>query len=185
MGYIGEKRPIVGKGRTVYRINDNLFNFWFRFVLPRRDEIEMGFDVVEEIKGEFNDYLGFIFEEVARQFLVSLNRAGKLPSRFTKIGRWWHRGEEIDLVALNEREKKALFLEVKWKSLSEREARGILKDLEKKSELVGLDRWEKWYGLVAKDIEGKEELRTEGYLAWDLGDFESLILSEQVITPSR
>ncbi|ASJ00094.1 ATP-binding protein [Thermococcus gorgonarius] len=178
MGYIREERPVLGKGRAVYRINDNVFAFWFRFVLPRRDEIEMGFDVVDEIKGEFNDYLGFVFEDVARQFLVEMNRANKMPFRFTKIGRWWHKGEEIDLVALNERERKALFVEVKWKDLSEREARGVLRDLERKAGLVGVEDWEKAYGLVAKKVEGKEELRKEGFLVWDLADFERLISSK-------
>jgi len=162
---------VVGRRRSVYRISDALFNFWFRFVFPRRDEIEMGFDVVEDIKEEFNEYLGLAFEGIAKQFLVRLNMDGKLPFRFTRIGRWWRKGEEIDLVALNERERKALFVEVKWKDLSEREARGILKDLERKAELVGLEEWEKHYGLVAKSVEGKEELKEEGYLAWDLGDF--------------
>jgi len=95
-----------------------------------------------------------------------------LPFRFTKIGKWGHKGEEIDIVALNEREKKVLFVEVKWKELKEREAREILRDLERKGELVGLEGWEKAYGLVARGVEGKEELRGEGWLAWDLGDFE-------------
>ena len=174
MGYIRAERPVVGKGRAVYRISDAFFNFWFRFVFPRRDEIEMGFDIVEGIKAEFNDYLGFVFEDIARQFLVELNKAGKLPFRFTKIGRWWHKNEEIDLVALNEGEKKALFVEVKWKDLSEREARGVLRDLERKAELLGLKGWRKSYGLVAKEVDGKEELREEGYLTWDLNDLRGL-----------
>ncbi|EEB73017.1 dexx-box ATPase [Thermococcus sp. AM4] len=116
-----------------------------------------------------------MFEKVARQFLIELNRDGKLPFRFTKIGRWWRKGEEIDLVALNEREKRVLFIEVKWKSLSEREARGILKDLERKAELVGLDGWEKSYGLVAKSVRGKEGLRKEGWFVWDLEDFDAML----------
>ena len=178
MGYIREERPIVGKERTVYRIKDNFFNFWFRFVFPRRDEIEMGFDVVGGIKGEFNNYLGFIFEDIARQFLMTLNRAGKLPFRFTKIGRWWHKNEEIDLVALNETERMALFVEAKWKSLSERESRGILKDLKRKAELFGLNDWGKYYGLVARQVEGKGELRSGGWLVWDLGDFQGITRSE-------
>nr|WP_251950725.1 DUF234 domain-containing protein [Thermococcus argininiproducens] len=40
------------------------------------------------------------------------------------MGRWWHRDEKNRVVALNEREKKALFVEVKWKSLSERVCEG-------------------------------------------------------------
>ncbi len=55
---------------------------------------------------------------------------------------------------------------------------GVLKDLERKAELTGLDGWEKSYGLVAKSVEGKEELRDDGWLVWDLGDFERLISSK-------
>ncbi|WP_099210047.1 ATP-binding protein [Thermococcus henrietii] len=174
MGYVTEELPVTGGKRGRYRIADNLFNFWFRFVYPRRSEIEMGIDVIDDIKRNFNEYLGFVFEQIAREFLIELNRRGELPFRFTKIGRWWRKGEEIDLVALNEREKRALFVEVKWKKLSEREARGILKDLERKAKLVGLEDWEKSYGLVAKSVEGKEKLREEGFLVWDLKDFERI-----------
>ncbi|WP_231833719.1 ATP-binding protein [Pyrococcus horikoshii] len=172
MGYIREEKPIVGRGKTVYKINEHFFNFWFRFVFPRRSEIEMGFDVVEEIKKEFNNYLGPVFEEISRQFLIEMNKRKKLPFRFTKIGRWWYKGEEIDLVALNEDEKKALFIEVKWKNLERKEAYKILKDLKRKAELTGLHDWNKAYGIIAKSIMEKEELREEGFLAWDLRDFE-------------
>jgi hypothetical protein len=163
------EKPNSKRGR--YYVADNFLAFWFRFIYPNLSAIEEGVFDVGEIKRDYNHYLGPVFEKVARQFLIGLNRAGKLPFKFTKIGRWWRKGEEIDLVALHEREKKALFVEVKWKDLHEREARGILKDLERKAELVGREGWSKSYGLVAKSAEGKEELR-EDYLVWDLEDFE-------------
>ncbi|AAL80559.1 ATP-binding protein [Pyrococcus furiosus DSM 3638] len=170
--------PVTEKGtskRGRYYIADNFLAFWFRFIFPNLSRIEEGTFSVEEIRDSYDHYLGLVFEKVARQFLVKLNKAGNLPFKFTKIGRWWHKNEEIDLVALNEREKRALFVEVKWKSLSGREARGILWDLERKSELVGLEGWEKHYGLVAKEIRNKNALKSEGWLVWDLGDFERLI----------
>jgi len=170
------EKPNSKKGR--YYVADNFLAFWFRFVYPNLSAIEEGIFDVEEIKWDYDHYLGPVFEKVARHFLVELNKAGKLPFRFTKIGRWWRKGEEIDLIALNEQEKKALFVEVKWKDLSEREAKGILRDLGRKSRLVGLDDWEKSYGLVAKNVEGKEDLREEGFLIWDLKDFERLISSK-------
>ncbi len=86
MGYIREERPFLGKGRTVYRINDNFFAFWFRFVFPRRDGIEIGFDVVEEIRDEFNDYPGFVFEDIARQFLIGSIRLANCPLSSQKLG---------------------------------------------------------------------------------------------------
>ncbi|WP_371731561.1 ATP-binding protein [Thermococcus sp. MV11] len=155
-----------------YYINDRFFEFWFRFVKPNRGRIEIG--TFEMDWGAFNTYIGRAFEEVSKQFLIQLNKSGNLPFMFTKVGRWWHKSEEIDLVALSEGEKKALFVEVKWKELSEREARGILKDLERKTGLVALDGWDKSCGLVAKKVEGKDGLREEGWLVWDLEDFERL-----------
>ncbi len=157
------------KGR--YYVADNFLAFWFRFIFPNLSRIEEGTFSAEEIRETYDHYLGFVFEKVAGQFLVELNKAGELPFRFTKVGRWWHRGEEIDLVALNGEERKVLFVEVKWKVLREREARGVLRDLDRKSELVGLEEWGKSYGLVAKEIKGKDELREKGYLVWDLEDF--------------
>lgn len=167
------EKPASKKGR--YYVADNFLAFWFRYIYPNLSRIEEGTFNVVEIREDYSRYLGWVFEKVARQFLVRLNKAGKLPFKFTKIGKWWHKDEEIDLVALNKRERKALFVEVKWKELSEREAKKVLKDLEMKSELVGLEGWEKFYGLIARDVEGNEKLREKGWLVWDLGDFESVL----------
>ncbi|GAB6101321.1 ATP-binding protein [Thermococcus atlanticus] len=173
--HIVEERHPVGeperRRNARYYLSDLYFTFWFRFVYPNRSQL-FDFGYIENFEEGYNRYLGFVFEKIAEQFLRELNKAGKLPFRFTKIGKWWRKNEEIDLVALNEREKRALFVEVKWKDLNGREARGILRDLERKSGLVGLDDLEKSYGLVAKSVDGKEGLRAEGYLVWDLEDLD-------------
>ncbi|AAL81002.1 hypothetical protein PF0878 [Pyrococcus furiosus DSM 3638] len=44
-------------------------------------------------------YTAEVFEDVAKEFLLTLNKSGRLPFRFTRIGRWWYKNEEIDLVA--------------------------------------------------------------------------------------
>jgi len=175
---VKERHPIGEPERrrnARYYLSDLYFTFWFRFVYPNRSQL-FDFGYIENFEEEYNLYLGFVFEKVAEQFLRKLNKSGRLPFRFTEIGKWWRKGEEIDLVALNERAKKALFVEVKWRDLSEREARGILKDLKRKAEPTGLRDWEKYYGLVAKKVEGKEALRDKGWLVWDLEDFERLIV---------
>lgn len=96
------------KRNALYFINDNYFAFYYTFVYPFKEEIELGMPevAVENFELNFDRYLDFTFESISKQFLIELNKAGKLPFRFTKIGRWWHKSEEIDLVALNEREKK-------------------------------------------------------------------------------
>ncbi len=50
------------------------------------------------------------------QFLRELNTQNKLPFAFSKIGRWWRKGSEIDIVAFNEDSKNILFGECKWQN---------------------------------------------------------------------
>ncbi|AIJ05226.1 ATPase [Methanocaldococcus bathoardescens] len=151
------------KGR--YKIKDNFFRFWFRFVYPNKSEIEIGMFKMDYLL--FNKYVGEIFKDIVKEFLIELNKNDKLPFKFSKIGRWWHKGEEIDLIALNENDKKALFVEVKWKDLSVREVYGIFKDLERKAELVGLKDYDKYYCVFGRRIKGDIELE-ENYLVFDL-----------------
>jgi len=155
------------KGR--YYIADNFVAFWFRYIYPNLSAIEEGLLDVKEIRQDYPSYLGFVFEKVARQFLIELNKRDKLPFKFSKIGRWWHKDKEIDLVALNEREKKALFVEVKWSDLKGKEVERILRNLERIAELTGLDEYDKYFGVIAKNAEFKDNL------VWDLRDFNQLV----------
>ncbi|WP_297523097.1 ATP-binding protein [Thermococcus sp.] len=169
LGIVRKVTPLFGK-RGIYEIADNYFLFWSRFVNPYYEEIEGNFvgAAIEDFERNFNAFLGKPFKGIAREFLMEANQKNLLPFHFTRIGRWWRKNEEIDLLTLNEREKRALFVEVKWRELSEKDAKRILSRLRKKAELIGLKDYEKHFGIVAKRIEGKENLR----LAFDLGDFE-------------
>ncbi|ALM75887.1 ATP-binding protein [Thermococcus barophilus] len=174
LGIVKRIVPIFGK-RGVYEIADNYFLFWSRFVNPYYEEIESGFvnAALEDFRANFNQFLGKAFERLAQELLIELSKKNLLPFSFTKIGRWWHRGEEIDLVALNEQERKALFVEVKWKDLTLRETERILNDLRRKAELVGLKDYENYFGIVAKRLDKKDKL-DRNILALDLRDFERI-----------
>ena len=56
---------------------------------------------------------------------------------------------------------------MKWASLTESRAKKVLRELERKGSELGDVRH---FGLVAKSVEGKEELREEGFLIYDLED---------------
>lgn len=176
LGIVENVKPLFGK-RGIYEIKDNYFLFWSRFVNPYYEEIESDFveGALEDFENNFNQFLGKPFERITQEFLVDTNRKNLLPFRFTKIARWWHKNEEIDIVALNEAQKKALFIEVKWKDLKLRDAKKVLKNLQRKAELVKLGNYEKHFGVVAKSIEGKEDLK----LAFDLRDFKALSTSKR------
>ncbi len=157
-----------------YVFNDNYLNFWFRYVYPYRSLIEEGrterlFDIV---KDDFNSYLGFVFEKVCSEFLWDQDQ--ELPFAFTKLGRWWQKDKEIDVVALNEKQKTVAFFEVKWRDLALGEAKRIITELKNKSEYVDWNKGERveYFGLIAKRLAGKSELLEEGYLCYDFGDMQ-------------
>ncbi len=150
-----------------YFLKDNFLRFWFRFIYPNLSAIEEGIFSIDEIKSEYNTYLGRIFEKAAKEFIIEMNNKNTLPFRLQKLGRWWRKGEEIDLVGLMEKGKKkqAIFFEVKWSTLRKGEIKRILTDLVRKSELLGLKDYEKHFGIIAKKTAEKKGL------IFDLKDF--------------
>ncbi len=133
LGFIKKERSILSKRRKrgLYKIKDNFFNFWFRFVSPHFAEIEnwMNESAVNEFKRDFDQYLGKIYEEVCKQLLSS-------TTNYAKIGRWWYKEDEIDIVALDRDEDKILLAECKWSK--NRVDTDLLYDLKEKAEKV---RW--------------------------------------------
>lgn len=97
--------------KGLYVIKDFYFRFWFRYIFPFLSEIEMGNVqlVISRIQNDLSQYTAVIFEEVCRQMIFRFS-----PFPVQKIGRHWDKDVEIDVVALNETDKKILFGECKW-----------------------------------------------------------------------
>ncbi len=130
---VERRTPVInGEKMGRYAIKDSMTRFWFRFVYPNTSLLESGKSeqVLKKLQEEFPAYMGKAIEEVVRE-----NIADKLPFQPEKIGSWWNRrGEEIDIVALNEKTGEILFGEIKW---SEHKAgKEVLEDLLRKKELL-------------------------------------------------
>jgi len=156
-----------------YVFSDNYFKFWFRFIYPNKTLIEKGNskEVLSIIKEEYNSYMGLLFEDIAKEFMWRT-----YPFHFNRIGRYWYKDNEIDLVALNDYTKQIAFFECKWRDVKQKESIKILKELKEKSSHVkwNLNKRKEYFGLIAKKIENKEKLKKEGYLIFDLENFESI-----------
>ncbi len=176
---VTKQSPLIGKKRRPhYYINDNYLEFWYRYVYPLRDLIESGESDValKRIMNTLNSFVGRKFEQVCKEFLIILNKKKKLPFIFEKIGRQWGRTKvserkskeyEIDLIAINEEEKKVLFVECKWQ---ERVSRTVMDKLHEKSTFVELDHhWKRYHGIIAKSISFNPQ---EKEITWILGDLE-------------
>ena len=107
-----EEKPLKSK-KGLYRITDEFFNFWFKFIFPSRSEIEMEKteNILNTIKNGMPQHLSVIYEKIAIELLWR-NMDKFFP--FTSLGRWWDRNEEIDIVGVNKDMNSILFGEVKW-----------------------------------------------------------------------
>ena len=110
---VTEKYPDKSK-LGLYTIHDRFFEFWFKYVFPNRSKLEIGRgkEVLRVIKETFDQHLSFVFEDVCKQYCMELMSEGRI--RFSSIGRWWQKNEEIDLVAVDEENKGIYFGEAKW-----------------------------------------------------------------------
>ena len=114
----GEKEA-ANASRGLYRLADNYFSFWYRFVFGNLSELESG-DVdgvyTYSIAPELNHYVSGKFEDVCRQYIRRENMAGALPFRFEKMGRYFHKDVEIDIMAFKKDRSQLLFGECKYKN---------------------------------------------------------------------
>ncbi len=153
-----------------YNLSDNYFDFYFRFIHPNKSELILN-GQISNFDSDYNRYLGKVFEKFSKEVLEDY--ADMLPFKFSRIGRWWHKDDEIDIVALNEGTKEVLFVECKWKHLDHRGASRVIGSLKEKAKRF---RWnnekrKEYFGIMAKKIEDKEKFRKMGYQVFDLDDF--------------
>ncbi len=98
---VTEKNPAKSK-KGLYFIRDNFFRFWFRYVFPYRSYLETGRkeEVLSRIKADWEHFSAPVFERVCAESVWRL----PLPFDILKIGRFWSKDIEIDVVALGEKE---------------------------------------------------------------------------------
>jgi hypothetical protein len=161
------KSKLKAKG-GLYFLRDNFFDFWFRFVYTNKQYLEEGRtdDILNKIKEEANTYIGKKFESFVEKIIPELMIVNR-------IGKWWHKDKEIDIVALNDQTKEILFAECKWKENVDAEE--ILCKLKENAEHVKWhnDKRKEKYAIFAKSF--KKKVKQDNLLLFDLKDVEKLI----------
>lgn len=171
VGFVKREVPITENIKSRfgrYYISDNFLMFWFRYIYPNLSSIEEGIFDAGIIKNDYNSYLGHVFERVCRQFLVKNS-----PVKFTKLGRWWHKDKEIDLIGLNKQTREILFCECKWQNKVNPEK--ILENLKEKTEFVDWNKGKRreYYCIIAKSFSKKT--KKDGVFLFDLKDLENVL----------
>lgn len=104
--------------RVLYRIQDPTIRFWFRVYSPHRSR--WATLSARDRRLLVHEHAATVFEDACR-------------ARFPGAGRFWERDLEIDLVAPDPDDPRGLLVaEVKWRSLSASERRGLRVGLQEK-----------------------------------------------------
>ena len=113
LGIIQKIKPVTEKAerKTLYKIADPFFRFWYRFVPGNMMPISAGamarnYDAA--IGSYLSSYMGPVFEDICRQYLIYY--AANLPFAIHEIGEWWgpdpiqKKEVQLDIVALASKE---------------------------------------------------------------------------------
>jgi AAA+ ATPase superfamily predicted ATPase len=162
------------KGRSRlgrYYLKDPFFRFYALFVYPKMSALDAGnfSSQITAVHDGWDSYAGKCFEDLVREVIVSDRRY-----RFDSVGSWWNRkGDEIDLVA--GASDRTLAVECKNRVLTEDQARDIIRRTIVNTERIPHLSRPVTCGVAARSIQGKENLQQEGFFAWDVQDFSSLL----------
>ena len=161
-----------------YRIIDPYLLFWFRYIYPNRTDLEFLRieEVCESIKQTFDHHCGQCFEFLVRELI--LERMILPDFSLEKIGRWWFKDIEIDIVGIDENTKSIVFCEVKWSDLNHSDVKKIYNKLKDRASHV---LWQneirkETYCIVGRDISNIESFNVDNIRVYDLKTiFQKLI----------
>ena len=142
---IYKEKSINSKNTTKkirYKIKDNFFDFWFRYVYKKQELIELWMfdELIWFVENDINTFLWFKFEKLVKEYLILNNWKNKICDfKFDKIWTYFDSKREIDLVCEDEKNKKVLFVELKLNFYKNKNK--ILEDLQQKVKETNLWKW--------------------------------------------
>lgn len=117
----------------LYQLDNGFFRFYYRFVYPYLSELLDGnIEIIYEdvIEKQLSSFIGYEFERIAINHMRQMNIENRLPIRCVRIGRWWKKDREIDIVAYDT-QNRYIFGECKWRN--EKIGMKVLRELQGKS----------------------------------------------------
>lgn len=115
----GEK---ANSKKGVYFIKDNYFKFWYRFIFSSESKINLLGErqTALNIYNEISDYMGLVFEDVCREYMINQAISGKLPFVPEGFGKWWGNNPEKkcqdDIDIIGTYKNKGIFCECKFRN---------------------------------------------------------------------
>ena len=158
LGYVERKVPATvrrpeksRKGR--YVIVDPYMRFYFRFLHPNIGFIERGMSeqAISLIQNQLVNFIGkHTFEELCRDWVSTQADSGKFSFLPERVGSFWNKNAQVDVLAINWRSKDILLGECKW--VTRKVGKGVIQGLVEKTEhVLPKGKWTIHYVFFARD----------------------------------
>jgi len=177
MKILEKQTPVVGKAKPVYKIRDHLLQFWFHYNARYRTALELELEdkVLEYVRGSLDQSLTpLAWEEIVLHIVLYQARLGQLNITPTRVGKWWHKSLEVDIVVIDDLNRKMLVGEVKWARLTRRQAEKIVYELEMKLDKIPYKPREKIVLVAAKEVDDEKTLNNQGVYTITLKTYKHL-----------
>lgn len=112
--------------RTIYRIADNFYSFWYHFVFANKSYYEIlgEQEAAEEIMlaENISRYMGGIFEQICKEYMIRQAKKRKLPFVPAYVEKWWGNNpvrkaeDDIDILLMDPKQEKRILCECKFKN---------------------------------------------------------------------
>jgi len=102
--------------KTRYYLRDPFLRFYYRFLDPNLHLLDGGLShrLWQMIEDNFRAFVALTFEEICLEWTVRQAQRGKLPFAADNVGAHWSKMVQVDVVAINWRERQLLLGECKW-----------------------------------------------------------------------
>ena len=124
LGFVERRIPVTiprakrkSTTRARYHLADPYLRFYFRFIEPNLELIEQGRTelIWKRIREQVRAFIGqTTWEELCRTWVLQQADQGNLPFEVELVGSHWSKNAQIDVVAMNWRDKAILLGECKW-----------------------------------------------------------------------
>ena len=149
---VTEKNPEKSR-KGLYFIKDLFIRFWFKFIFPYKGELELDNTefVLNKLNANFIDsHVAFVYEEVCQSIFAHLCKSKQIDFVPTRIGAYWTRNSEIDLVAVDESNRRIFAAECKYYSENKPVDINVYAKLTKKCNTSDFDGYTIIYGIFSK-----------------------------------
>lgn len=149
---VTERNPERSR-KGLYIMRDIFMRFWFKFVFPYKGELELdnlNF-VTEKLSEHFIDnHVAFVYEDICHNIFAELCKAKQIDFVPSRIGSYWDRDDEIDLVAIDESHKRIFAAECKYYKDNKPVDVNVYAKLQEKCETRDFAGYNIIYGLFSK-----------------------------------